>query len=373
MRKERIDARERAVMTGFERAKGFLLFVLGIRREFRLRRLARQALDWRERLRRNDEGVNSGFAGWLIRSPDHVQVWLELTAFDEEVAQLLRYPAFGAIVASAPESCLPCTEKDAAPVLRQGAKGLRWGLAAAAMLALIAVALLRGPPEFVTKIGQHHRFFLDDGSVVDLNTQSHILVRFSETQRVVELLQGEALFDVAHDSQRPFRVVSGGRQIEDVGTRFGVRKYSRGLAVVVAEGRVSVSGVTDGGPASGAAAATIDLGAGDAVEIQADAPAAISRLDAAAVGRRLSWVNGVLQFENDSLLEIVNEMNRYDTRELVIASPELAKLRLGGKFRPTDPLGFGQALERMGICRVVVDRNGVIHLVASRAGRTVQR
>src|SRR6185295_9864216 len=66
----------------------------------RMRALARQALEWRERILTQDPLVNLEFAAWLLQSPDHVQGWLELTAFDEEVARCLGYPENAAIVAA---------------------------------------------------------------------------------------------------------------------------------------------------------------------------------------------------------------------------------------------------------------------------------
>jgi ferric-dicitrate binding protein FerR (iron transport regulator) len=57
--------------------------------------------------------------------------------------------------------------------------------------------------------------------------------------RDIELLSGQALFDVAKDPGRPFVVRSGGTEVRAVGTQFDVYKKHHGVVVTVIEGRVS--------------------------------------------------------------------------------------------------------------------------------------
>ena len=64
------------------------------------------------------------------------------------------------------------------------------------------------------------------------------------------------------------------------------------------------------------------------------------------VSKKLSWTEGRLWFERQRLADVVAEFNRYNRRQMVIADPAIADLRIGGGFEATDPESFIAALER---------------------------
>lgn len=112
-----------------------------------------------------------------------------------------------------------------------------------AVAALIAAAVVSvavwwrvSPRQSPSKGGQLQ---LADGSTVVVHGGT---VRTSADQREV-VLEGEASFDVRHDSRHPFRVRTSRWVIEDIGTRFDVRSYpgDSAFAVIVREGSVSLS------------------------------------------------------------------------------------------------------------------------------------
>lgn len=92
--------------------------------------------------------------------------------------------------------------------------------------------------EYVTARGEQRRVSLPDGSTIDLNTATHLTVRWSDRRREVDLTEGEALFNVAHESARPFLVRVGALAIRDLGTRFDVYRKPEEVAVSVLEGTV---------------------------------------------------------------------------------------------------------------------------------------
>src|SRR5690606_37574017 len=93
-----------------------------------------------------------------------------------------------------------------------------------------------------TRLGELKVAPLADGSVMTLNTASRVVVDFTETRRVVRLLEGESLFDVAKDASRPFLVEAGGTEVRAVGTSFTVRRLGDApVQVLVREGVVEVS------------------------------------------------------------------------------------------------------------------------------------
>jgi transmembrane sensor len=175
---------------------------------------------------------------------------------------------------------------------------------------------------------------LTDGSAVSLNTDTKIQVSYSNSERHVELLQGEAQFEVAHDADRPFVVSANGTHVSVLGTAFVVRKRSASsLDVLVTEGRVAI----DSAPAtvlSGGQMALIRDG----------------RLTTRSVEdmmRRVAWTEGMLVFNGETLSEAVAEFNRYNRRQLVITDAELASKTIGGAFKATNPDRFAAALKKM--------------------------
>src|SRR4029077_9414852 len=88
-------------------------------------------------------------------------------------------------------------------------------------------------PLYSTDIGERRSITLADGSTVDLNARSQLRVEFSKSERRVELLDGQALFQVAKDKQRPFIVHSGDATVRAVGTQFDVYRKDSGTTITV--------------------------------------------------------------------------------------------------------------------------------------------
>lgn len=347
------------------------------RRERRLRELAREARILRDQIAASHEQAHAAFAGWITLSPDHVQIWLEVTAFDEELARALGWPELGAIMTPV-HSAETTTARIARDEKNPGRRGQRaTRMAAAAALAIIAIALIAyriispAPAQYRADVGEVRHLTLPDGTIVDLDTDSRMLVRFTHETRTVEMRDGKAFFDIALDS-RPFSVRVAGMTIEDIGTRFMIRTGTGRVSILVAEGKVRVhragssARYVPGGPR------TVDLSAGQLAEIPQTtaAIAAIRELDRAAVERRLAWTRGMLVFEEETLRNAVAEVNRYSARERIVVDAAIANVMLGGTFRATDPVSFARAVENLGFCEVregtMADGSRVLRLTPRR-------
>jgi transmembrane sensor len=239
----------------------------------------------------------------------------------------------------------------------------RWmlPLAAAAAVALVAVAAVTwfaadrtGWQQFSTDYGGFEKIVLDDGSVVHLNTNSVMRVHLTSELRQIVLDRGEALFKVAHDVNRPFDVQAGATTVRAVGTEFSVRlreaselqSGQRDVEVLVKEGRVAIDPPKKQLERAAVLPASVStLSAGEAVIISAKR-LHVEKVAEADVSRKLSWTEGRLWFERQRLADVVAEFNRYNRRQLVIADPAIADLRIGGGFEATDPESFVAALER---------------------------
>lgn len=197
-----------------------------------------------------DAATRRQLLAWLKTSPRHIDefllasaVWHELDAIDADkridVAELL---------AEADHNVVPLSgdtvgDQNLAPTPATTRRRWLFGIAASitAALGLSLFFALHGPVErYETSLGQQTLFTLDDGSVVHLNTQSVLTVRMTDSSRNLELTRGEAMFEVAKDPTRPFRVTSGGVLVEAIGTRFNVYRRDDGVQVTVVEGEVKV-------------------------------------------------------------------------------------------------------------------------------------
>jgi transmembrane sensor len=208
----------------------------------------------------------------------------------------------------------------------------------------IASLYEQGTADYTTRRGEKLDVTLPDGSAITLNTDTDIDVAFDGRRRTVEILRGQAFFNVAKDPLRPFVVVAGGKQIVAVGTAFDVRLDEKRVAVLLIEGRVLVENVTRPGsaaPAETVANASVQLNPGEALVATDDA---VVHAVAPSADRLLKWRDGLIEFDNTTLAEAVAEFNRYSTQSIRIEDPQLAQLPISGVFRTNSQRKFLEAV-----------------------------
>jgi transmembrane sensor len=220
---------------------------------------------------------------------------------------------------------------------------LRVGSAIAATALVGAIGgwqLLSRQGRFRTGKGEVKVVALQDGSVVTLNTASEIRVRFSDRLRSVELVRGEALFDVAKNRARPFVVAAGDTRVRVVGTSFSVRHIDTApVQVLVREGIVEVFKPTQ------VETQPVRIFANTrAVAPTDNADIAARPIPAAELHREMAWQVGQLAFEGQTLAEAAAEFSRYSDTRIIIEDPELAHEEIAGLFRANDPVGFAETI-----------------------------
>jgi transmembrane sensor len=212
---------------------------------------------------------------------------------------------------------------------------------------------------YTTSIGELRSITLEDGSVVELNTQSRVRTHFTPTERRVELLSGEAVFKVAKNPARPFRVVAGSAEIVAVGTAFNVYAQSSRTVVTVLEGRVRVSGqrsATRKAAASARAEQELELARGEQAIIAPHVP--IAKASLADPRQVTSWTERRLVFEETPLADAAAEFARYNARSIRIEDAKVGELHITGVFDATDPESLVQFVEAYGSVGVREDRGG---------------
>jgi transmembrane sensor len=235
----------------------------------------------------------------------------------------------------------PAAFTPAATFPRRRMLQLGGAIAATALIGLGGTwQVLRHRGRFATGKGETKVVALKDGSVVTLNTASEIAVNYSDTLRSVELVQGEALFDVAKNKIRPFVVSAGDTHVRAVGTSFTVRRLEAApVQVLVREGVVEVSK-----PASDAAPVRIWANSMAEAPLASDAVIAARPVPPAQLHRQLAWQTGQIAFEGETLAQAAEEFARYSDTKIVIDDPALAKEEIAGLFKATDPVGFAKTI-----------------------------
>lgn len=235
-------------------------------------------------------------------------------------------------------------------------------VAVAAAMALLGCAALwyfERPEVYRTQIGERRSFALTDGSHVELDSSTELLVRYSNHARELTLTRGQARFDVAHDVERPFCVTAGAEKVVAMGTAFNVDLSSSKIVVTLIEGRVVVLPnradspfsrlfVAEPPPAPRVSADRarrgIELSAGQRLKISTSGKA--SGVAPANLERSNAWQSGQLIFDDAPLSAVVEQVNRYSRRPLILQDENAGRERVSGVFSTDDIDSFVDTLTR---------------------------
>ncbi|WP_243397835.1 FecR domain-containing protein [Herbaspirillum robiniae] len=268
-------------------------------------------------------GQRIRFAQWRQRSPAHERAWEKAAVLLEKFNTL---PPPGAVA----------LKKISAPERRKAIKMLAAALAIgpAAWIAYRAAPWSDPAGHYRTAVGERRELVLDDGSRVNLNTDTRIEVAFSASERRIRLQRGEVMITTAKDrlqQPRPFLVTVEEGRIRALGTRFTVQQLDRSSRVAVFEGAVEIS------PAGMPSAATV-MPAGMQTTFTRTQVAPPSSCDDAAA----AWTSGMLMADRMPMERFIAELGRYRSGTLQIDS-RVAALPVSGVF-PVNDTGLTLAL-----------------------------
>jgi transmembrane sensor len=346
------------------------------------------AAEWITALEQGGTRERTECLAWLRESPEHVREFLLMAALwkDLDGVDAQRRIDIEGLLATASATVVPIEPNKSQ---QQGASRSiptnwsthhkKWWLAGiaatAAAVALVlgwAMPMLSGKQVYETAVGQQRTVTLTDGSLVQLNTRTRLEVQLGGKLRELHLLEGEALFTVAHDATRPFEVHVGDALVRAVGTQFNIRRDVRDTTVSVLEGTVLVSAIgtddsqphlpndaTHGTLNSGAQA----LSAGEQVRITARV--GLDRLAQPNVQKAVAWRNRVLTFNGEPLVTIAAEINRYNDELQIEVEGKARERQLIGVFSADDPESLVQFLSQQDDIRV--ERSGAVVKILPRS------
>ncbi len=357
--------------------------------------IAEQAGEWYARRRDGDlsPAESAQFMAWLQTSPAHVREYLAAAAvarhlpaavkgLDEDRRSLFeRARQWLRRDGNVVQLHSPRAEDGISNgTARRGASRQIRRVAAAAGLALLVAGGvywsvsppgLAGLPRVLeVPRGEQRTVQLQDGSVVHMNADTRVSVRYSRVQRLIELEHGQAMFNVAHQSARPFIVRAGGAEVVAIGTQFDVVKRSARdlVTVTVVEGRVAVferertrtDARMDG---AGPPATSLQLAAGQRLRL--DPGGAKPRAEAVDARAATAWLRRELIFSEQRLADVAEEFSRYGV-PIEIEDPALRDYRVSGVFSAYDTESFVAFLRRFG----EVEQAGQV--IRVRGGRVLQ-
>jgi transmembrane sensor len=403
----------------------------------RKKRASAEAAEWFARLQSDEvpRELRAQFVGWLVESPVHVaellriaqvhgaldqfQGWSrismkESTRIDRTVVELAAVSGTleGGNVRNETRAAISFAEKHAARFSRRGSTPQtshavrRWMGAAVAtiLLSVAAILMLQLRGQIIdTERGERREVVLSDGSVVQVDPETRLRVKYTAQARRVFLERGRALFHVAKNKERPFLVDADGATVRAVGTTFGVERRSRQLVITVAEGKVLVTptvpslSILPGGQVSTQPSMeSKDFSSGSAPDIASQIPSSVTEISperprslkggdrtsvpenhslflsanqqvtvarsgsadsvrAVDSDRELAWAQGRLIFQNEDVARIVTEFNHYNRVQLRVTSAELARRPISGVFNAADPEAFIAFLQSVASVTLVRD------------------
>lgn len=328
--------------------------------------IAEQAAAW---LVANDAGPldareSAALAAWLKASPVHVAEFLRASVIARDLREARSDPEYSletVLAGARVEDDTPVRPARwphiVAPVRSMSSR--RWLTAAVTMAAVVGLSLglpslwrvrpVAPVPAAVgmtalhleTGHGEQLSRHLQDNSVLHLNTDSAVTIRFSKTERLVALTSGQAEFEVAHDPTRAFRVLAGSAEVVAIGTLFDVRLEKDSTVVTVVEGRVAVGP----SPVSQEHVTNpnnppryVHVGADQQIRVtEAEWPATPVSVDAQ---HTTAWLHREIVFDHEPLERVAAEFNRYAPKPIDIATPALRTLQISGAFATDDTDAF---------------------------------
>ncbi|PXV59892.1 FecR family protein [Dyella jiangningensis] len=355
------------------------------------RRITEQAVSWYiEQQEPLTERQRVAFLNWLRASPRHVAEYFAVAQMhgDLKAAASLHTLAPDVLAEQAARSnpvvMFPGMENVMRePRVPRKGRARRVAIAFAGVAATVAMAWLgvghwraasgRIEQSYVGDAATVRTIDLPDGTLVQLDRGSAIDVHFDGRLRRIEVVRGNALFDVGKDPARPLLVNVGGHVLQDIGTVFDVRRDAGGDTLTVISGRVRVLNAPDASLKGFDIAllggdAVADLTAGQQISL---GTAGVGAKQAAQLAQVTAWLPAEIRFQHETIGNVARRFNAYSSKPLVIENARIAGERISGIFHADNPQAFAAYLATLPDVRVIDEHDRVRIVAASQAETSV--
>ena len=251
---------------------------------------------------------------WLHASPQHAAAWARVETLQQQWAMMPKQAALSSLGAAKAQ------RRDVLKIL-----GMLVAVGSCGWLAVEQVPYRSMLAAQRTGSRERRSLRLDDGSHLELNSDTALDIRFDAEQRLIQLHRGEILVQTAKDlAQRPFIVQTNDGSIRALGTQFSVRQLPEQTRVGVLQAAVEVRPLRH-----------VDrvqrVEAGHQVTFDHDAVGAARLLPPAST----AWVQGMLSVNDWRLGDFIEELGRYRPGVLRCATA-VQGLSISGAFRIDD-------------------------------------
>lgn len=298
------------------------------------KRLA-EAAAWRVHLTETNAETSEDFEHWLAAHPSNEAAWRRVESTWNRFAE---NPAAPELIAA----------RRAALGDVRGSGEARWKrsrrqwMQIAAAIGIVMGGAIWGvqswlqlqpkpPLDLKTAFGERRILSLNDGSRISLDSATDVQVRYTDHSRELHLLHGQARFEVAHDTSRPFTVTADGRTVIATGTDFDVDLPKRGVIVTLIEGHVKITGGRK----------IVKLDPGEQLAVSGSGAQKLANVNVNGI---TAWQSGQLVFDNEPLSQVVERISRYSTVPVTVADANTGALRMSGVFNTGDVAAFVEAV-----------------------------
>ncbi|MCB5206986.1 FecR domain-containing protein [Methylovorus mays] len=296
--------------------------------------IVRQAIDWLVKVqsKTTDMSVQQGCQLWRNEHPDHERAWQRVCQMGGDLSASALHEHDRDIANKVLQLAMHRIQRRRTLKLL----GLTFIAGSSALLAHQVLPWQNWSADYRTATGQRRILRLADGTVLILNTDTAVDIRFSPQERLIVLVHGEILVTSGHGelSDAPLRVSTRQAMLQALGTRFVVRQEPDVVQVSVEESAVAIR-TSDGAQTSVIAYAGdhYRISHGDGI------------VRAALAMEPAAWADGLLSVNNMRLTDFINELSRYRSGYLRCAA-EVAELRLSGVFQLDDIDNLLKLLQR---------------------------
>lgn len=295
-----------------------------------------EALSWMIKIQEapDDLSLLSEFNSWLYKSALHAKIWDEFGHVSDGVRHFsdVKNKTHSHSHSQTTTSPSPDRNKIKAINFQKYAAMVGLLFISALMLSYLPKTIQLMNADHSTSVGEVRQFELPDGSLINLGANSAINVDFKNNDRKIELLAGQAFFEVKKSPDRPFKVITEKTETIVTGTSFEVDMGLDSTIVSVEEGTVWVKQTNT--PPKGMMDKTNELLKGDSLQINSSGETSSSFKKLKNIA---AWRSGKLVVFDRPVKEVVYKLKQHYRGLVVNGLGSIGNKRISGVFDLNEP------------------------------------
>lgn len=214
------------------------------------------------------------------------------------------------------------------------------------------------PQTYRTGTGELRNVLLPDGSVAQLSAKTTVRWTGLSRERRMELVAGQALFQVVHDPAHPFYVRADNGLVRVLGTKFDLNRRRDATILTVLEGTVDVQHTGEHADKRWHRVVYTNQ------RLTYGATGLIDDVRQVDASKAVRWREFALEIDKEPLSAVIEEISRYTDQSILLGDDRLKSQRIIGTLRVRD---ISEALRDMeNLAPVVVRQDGAAFVLDLR-------